>query len=78
MAWLASLPRPGRVAAVTHGGVIFALLHHIVGVEGATSWRFSASNTGITRLRFVGDEVRILGVNDIAHLEPYPDLRTHY
>lgn len=78
VAWLGSLPKSGKVAAVTHGGVIFALLHHVVGVEGGTKWRFSASNTGITRLKFVGDEVRILGVNDTAHLEPHPDLRTYY
>lgn len=78
VAWLESLPEVGKIAAVTHGGVIFALLHHVVGVEGGTRWRFSASNTGVTRLRFVGDEVRILSVNDTAHLEPRPDLRTHY
>ncbi len=76
-AWLGSLPESGKVAAVTHGGVIFALLHHVVGVEGGTKWRFSASNTGVTRLKFVGGEVRILGVNDVAHLEGRPDLRTY-
>ncbi len=77
VAWLGSLPASGKIAAVTHGGVIFALLHHVVGVEGGTKWRFSAGNTGVTRLKFIGDEVRILGVNDTAHLEPRPDLRAY-
>lgn len=77
VAWLESLPASGKIAAVTHGGVIFALLHHVVGVEGGTNWRFSAGNTGLTRLKFVGDEVRILGVNDLAHLEPRLDLRAY-
>lgn len=77
VAWLESLPISGRIAAVTHGGVIFALLHHVVGVEGGTKWRFSAGNTGVTRLKFIEGEVRILGVNDTAHLEPRPDLRAY-
>jgi len=73
--WLKSLPESGRVAAVTHGGVIFALLHHIVGVEGSANWRFSASNTGVTRLRITATEMRLVSVNDTAHLEAKPDLR---
>ena len=77
VAWLESLPASGKIAAVTHGGVIFALLHHVVGAEGGTRWRFSAGNTGVTRLKFVGGEVRILSVNDTAHLEPRPDLRSY-
>jgi len=69
------LPESGRVAAVTHGGAIFALLHHIVGVEGGANWRFSASNTGLTRLRITATETRLVSVNDTAHLEAKPDLR---
>ena len=76
--WLESLPESGKVAAVTHGGVIFALLHHIVGVEGAANWRFSADNTGITRLRLkdIGSTergVRLITVNDTAHLEAWAE-----
>lgn len=70
--WLESLPESGKVVAVTHGGVIYALLHHIVGVSGARSWRFTASNTGVTRLRLSGEQVRIVSVNDTAHLEIKP------
>lgn len=76
--WLESLPESGKVAAVTHGGVIYTLLHYIVGVEGATTWRFSASNTGITKIRLKENEVRLLSVNDTAHLEARSELRTHY
>lgn len=75
--WLASLPASGRVAAVTHGGVIFALLHHIVGVSGGANWRFSASNTGVTRLRLGSGQVRLLSINDTAHLESRPDLHAY-
>ena len=76
VSWLASLPRPAKVAAVTHGGNIFALLHHIVGSEETSTWRFSTSNTGVSRVCFSGDEVRLLCINDTAHLESRPDLRT--
>ena len=75
--WLESLPDSGRVAAVTHGGVIYALLHHIVGVSGAVGWRFSASNTGVTRLRLAEGLVRLLSINDTAHLEAKPDLHSY-
>lgn len=70
--WLESLPKSGKVVAVTHGGVIYALLHHIVGVSGVQSWRFTASNTGVTRLRLSGEQMRIVSVNDTAHLEANP------
>ncbi len=69
--WLRSLPGSGKVAAVTHGGVIYTLLHYVVGVEGASRWRFSASNTGITKLRLKTGEIRLLSVNDTAHLEAW-------
>ena len=72
--WLKSLPAAGKVAAVTHGGVIFALLHSIVGVEGAATWRFSASNTGITKLRLKENEIRLVSINDTAHLEAWAEL----
>ena len=70
--WLESLPKLGKVVAVTHGGVIYALLHHIVGASGVQSWRFTTSNTGVTRLRLSGEQVRIVSVNDTAHLEADP------
>ncbi len=71
--WLRSLPESGKVAAVTHGGVIYSLLHHVVGVEGARNWRFFASNTGITKLRVTENEVRLVSVNDTAHLEAWAE-----
>ena len=71
--WFRGLPAAGKVAAVTHGGVIFALLHHIVGVEGAENWRFSADNTGITKLRIKENGVRLVSVNDTAHLEAWSE-----
>lgn len=75
--WLEGLPASGKVAAVTHGGVIFALLHHIVGVAGGAQWRFLASNTGITRLLLTPKQVRLLSINDTAHLEGRLDLHAH-
>ena len=71
--WLESLPESGRVAAVTHGGVVYTLLHHIVGVAWAANWRFSADNTGITRLRLKAEMTRLVSVNDTAHLEAWAE-----
>ena len=71
--WLESLPASGRVVAVTHGGVIYTLLHHVVGVAWAADWRFSADNTGITRLRIRAEMTRLISVNDTAHLEAWAE-----
>jgi broad specificity phosphatase PhoE len=75
VAWLESLPARGKVAAVTHGGVIYTLLHHIVGFREGDTWRFTASNTGITKLHLQNGRTTIVSINDTAHLEPQPDLR---
>lgn len=75
VAWLESLPARGKVAAVTHGGVIYALLHHIVGAHEGATWRFTASNAGITRLHIHNGRTTLVSVNDTAHLEPQADLR---
>lgn len=72
--WLSDLPTQGRVAAVTHSGVIQALLYDIVGKQ--KSWRFVLGNVSLTRLVRYSDKtdstrnVRwdIVWVGDQAHL----------
>lgn len=72
-AWLESLPRSGKVAAVTHGGVITALFRHALGVRELTAW-LQVGNTSISKLRFGADWTELLSLNDTAHLEAKPDL----
>ncbi len=73
VAWLESLPRRGRIAAVTHGGVVTALVRHALGLRELTTW-LHVGNTSISRLRLGETWTEILGFNDTAHLEPRPDL----
>ena len=73
VAWLGSLPRSGKVAAITHGGVITALFRHALGLRDLSAW-LHAGNTGISKLQFGDDWTQILGFNDTAHLEPQANL----
>ncbi len=72
-AWLESLPSSGKVAAVTHGGVITALFRHALGVRELTTW-LHVGNTSVSKLRFGTGWTELLSLNDTAHLEPQPDL----
>ena len=68
-AWLAGLPRSGRMLALTHGGVLHAVLHGLLGHAEDWDSLLSFSNTGITELRLGGARTLIVRVNDCAHLE---------
>lgn len=71
-AWLADLPERGRVIAFTHGGVIHASLHRLVGYS--SSFSFAFNNTGISRLVLEQDHTTISFLNDHAHLRGREDL----
>ncbi len=71
-AWLGSLPVRGRIAVVTHSGVILTLLAEALGTGDARA--FFVDNTSLTRLRRDGAKTKILSVGDRAHLEPWTSL----
>lgn len=71
-AWLGTLPTRGRVAAVTHSGVILTLLEEVLGAGNARA--FFVGNASLTQLRRYDDRTRILSVGDRAHLEAWTSL----
>ncbi len=71
-AWLADLPEQGKVIAFTHGGVIHAALHRLVGYSPAFS--FASNNTGVSRLILEKGHTTISFLNDHAHLKGREDL----
>ena len=74
--WLATLPAEGRVAAVSHGGTIRAVLLWAIDAPNTHDmdrWNFIFGNTGITRIGLDGERRLIRSVNDTAHLEGLED-----
>lgn len=69
--WLAELPASGRVACVTHGGVIHTALR--VALNQLDDWRLgpvlATDNTSITELWLSEGKTVIRRMNDHAHLE---------
>lgn len=69
--WLAELPASGRVACVTHGGVIHTALR--VALNQLDDWSqgpdLATDNTSITELWFSAGTTVIRRMNDHAHLE---------
>ncbi|MEZ4632842.1 MAG: histidine phosphatase family protein [Deinococcales bacterium] len=65
--WLDDLPKEGRIVAFSHGGTIRSILQLFTGREAG--WTFNFKNTGISRISFHEDVVRLDVVNDAAHLE---------
>ena len=68
---------PGRVlAVVTHGGVLDMLWRSVHGLPLDGLRQCEIPNTGINRLRWVGDGLQLVGWADAAHLdglvEPLP------
>jgi broad specificity phosphatase PhoE len=66
--WLKTLPKEGRVAALSHGGTIRSALFYVTGTPKKRAWDARFGNTGITRLR-LGERPILLSQNDTAHLE---------
>ena len=66
------------IAIVNHGGVIRALLAHILGLDQRYKLRFAKDleNCSITHLLYEREKNRFFleRLNDYAHLEPYPEL----
>lgn len=60
---------PVNIACFSHGGTIKCLLHYIMGFDRAFAWRIKIDNTSVTKLSFGDEGWRLLGVNDVSHLE---------
>lgn len=69
--WFGDLPAAGRVACVTHGGVVQAAVRLIFGQEAG--WRngprLSIANTSITEVRVGSWGYSLVRLNDHTHLE---------
>lgn len=61
----------GRVLAISSGGAISALVREVLGLNVAqmVAMNLQMANTGITRLMFKGDKVRLQSWNATPHLE---------
>lgn len=66
-AWLAELPREGRVAAFSHGGTLRSALFAITGAPRKREWNVLFGNASVTRLR-LGAVPTLVSLNDSAHL----------
>ena len=57
-----------RIAIVTHGGVLDCINHHARGVDISLPRDFDIPNTGINRLSWDGQALKILQWADVDHL----------
>lgn len=70
---VASLPADGHAVVVTHGGVIWSIVAHVLGLAGGVSFMIPSHNTASTTIRVDDDGVAQLVVfNDATHLSGVP------
>lgn len=70
---VASLPADGHAVVVTHGGVIWAIVAHVLGLQGGVAFMIPSHNTASTTIRVGDDGVGQLVVfNDATHLSDVP------
>jgi broad specificity phosphatase PhoE len=62
----------GRVAIVTHAGVIAQVLGRIAGQRPARWARFRPANASLTELEVDAGAARIVSFDDVRHLAPRP------
>ncbi len=65
--WQTRYPE-ASVVWVTHGGLIGVLLCHVLEIDLKRRWQFSHDNASISELRLKDDRVRIVRLNETAHL----------
>jgi broad specificity phosphatase PhoE len=70
--WMAELPRAGRVAAFTHGGVIRCALWSLTGPPRGRPQPVVLDNTSITRLGYGPGGPVLRALNDTSHLADLP------
>lgn len=61
-----------RLIAVTHGGVLAALLADVVGIPIGRMWTFIMDNASLTRLWWNGRRLYLRGFNEYAPAAPRP------
>ncbi|MCH8505527.1 MAG: histidine phosphatase family protein [Ectothiorhodospiraceae bacterium] len=67
-------PRAGQVLGVSSGGAICAVIREVLGltVEQMIMLNLQMANTGVSRMIFKGDKVRLQSWNGVPHLD-HPD-----
>lgn len=70
-AFLADMPKVGKVIAFSHGGLIRSALHYLLGMKASFQKTYNVNNTSITRIELFQEDdfIRVTSVNDAAHLE---------
>jgi 2,3-bisphosphoglycerate-dependent phosphoglycerate mutase len=57
------------VAVITHGGLCYVLLNHILGSVNGDRREFTFGNASIHTLEMTGGRWSVISMNDIAHLQ---------
>jgi alpha-ribazole phosphatase len=57
-----------NVLWVTHGGLIGVLLCHVLDIDLKRRWQFEHDNASISELYLSGDSVKIVRLNETAHI----------
>ncbi|MBM3124631.1 MAG: alpha-ribazole phosphatase [Chloroflexi bacterium] len=57
------------VLLITHGGVIRAVLCHVLGIDLNRHWQFEVGSASVSEISFYGDGAVIQLFNDASHLQ---------
>ncbi len=66
------VPEGKRIAAVTHGGSIRALLYQVLNLDHSSFWDIKIDNASVSLLRKEGDSFKVVYYNRFDHLETEP------
>jgi len=58
----------GRMLVVTHGGILIAMLRHVLGIPASHYFRVSIENTGIQRFRYKNETWQLVSWGEVDHL----------
>lgn len=58
----------GRMLVVTHGGILIAMLRHVLGIPASHYFRVSIENTGIQRFRYKNATWQLVSWGEVDHL----------
>ncbi len=57
-----------RIAAVSHGGSIRALLYHVLNLDSSKFWNIKIDNASISLIRKEGEQLKVVYCNRTDHL----------
>lgn len=66
------VPEGKRVAAVSHGGSIRALLYQVLNLDHSSFWDIKIDNASVSLLRKEGERFKVVYYNRVHHLETEP------